>query len=131
MQLQDALIFGIAAMILHEMAHVFVALALKVKVHGVGINWKGPYVRRASGTAAENLAITLAGPGINLWLALLLHHMSPNLALCHLAIGVTNLLPIPSSDGLRALHLVRNLVSLWGGSVATSSTPVVVSSEMK
>jgi hypothetical protein len=40
--LQDALIFGIAAMILHEMAHVSVALAVKVKVHQVGINWKGP-----------------------------------------------------------------------------------------
>jgi Zn-dependent protease len=131
MPLQDALLLGIAAMIVHEMAHVSFALALKVKVHQVGINWKGPYVRRASGTAAENLAITLAGPGINLWLALLLHHMSPHFALCNLAIGISNLLPIPSSDGSRALHLIRNLVNLWGGSVATSSMPVAVSSEIK
>jgi hypothetical protein len=113
MPLQNALILGIAAMILHEMAHVSVALALHVKVHQVGINWKGFYVRRASGTAVENLAITLAGPGINLLLALLLHHMYPHFALCHLAIGV------------------RNLVNLSGGSVATSPMPVAVSSVMK
>ena len=79
MSLQDALIFGIAAMILHEMAHVSVALALKAKVHQVGINWKGLYVRRAPGTVVENLAITLAGPGINLWLALLVFVAGPSL----------------------------------------------------
>lgn len=131
MQVQDALTFGIAAMILHEMAHVAVALALRVKVHQVGISLKGPYIRRASGTAIQNLAITLAGPGINICLALLLHRVSPNFALCNLAIGVTNLLPIPASDGSRALDLISKSVSLWGRSVATSSMPVSVSPEMK
>jgi Zn-dependent protease len=131
MQIQDALIFAIAAMILHEMAHVVAALALKVKVHQVGINWRGPYIRRASGTAKQNLAITLAGPSINLWLALLFYRTSPNFALCNLVIGVTNLLPIPASDGSRALHLLSKSGGVWGMSGATSSMPVSISPEMK
>jgi Zn-dependent protease len=107
MQLQDALISSLAAMLLHEMAHVAVALALKVKVHQVGMNWSGPYIRRECGTAKQNLAITLAGPGVNLWLALLFHRISPNFALCNLIIGITNLLPISASDGSRALRLIK------------------------
>jgi Zn-dependent protease len=107
MQLYDAFTSGIAAMVLHELAHIAAALTLKVKIHQVGINWRGPYIRREIGTAKQNLVITLSGPGINLLLALLFHRMSPNFALCNLVIGVTNLLPIPASDGSRALHIIR------------------------
>ncbi len=106
MQISDALLSGTAAMLLHEMAHVAAALALRVKVHRIGINWRGPYVMREYGTARRNLSITLAGPGMNLALALLFHRIIPNFAFCNLIIGVTNLLPLPSSDGARALHLI-------------------------
>jgi Zn-dependent protease len=111
MQLQEALLFGIAAMVLHEAGHVVAALALNVKVHKVGLHWKGPYIRRSSGTAAQNFVITLAGPGMNLWLALLFYRASPHFALCNLVIGVVNLMPIPASDGSRALQLI----SQWAG----------------
>lgn len=116
MQVQDAVTYGLAATLLHEMAHLAVAVALKVKVHQVGINWRGPYLRRASGTTKQNLAITLAGPLSNLWLALLFYRVSPNFALCNLVIGITNLLPIPASDGSRALRLISNSASLYGTS---------------
>jgi len=106
MQLHDAFTFGIAAMVLHELAHVAAALTLKVKIYQIGINWRGPYIRRKIGTAKENLAITLSGPGINLLLAMLFHRISPSLALCNLLIGVSNLLPIPASDGSRALLII-------------------------
>ena len=124
MQLQEALLFGIAAMVLHEAGHVVTALALNVKVHKVGLHWKGPYIRRSSGTAAQNFVITLAGPGMNLWLALLFYRVSPHFALCNLVIGVVNLMPIPASDGSRALQLI----SQWAGSsgiFSAHSTPVV------
>jgi Zn-dependent protease len=124
MQLQDSLTLGIAAMILHEMAHVAAAMTVKVKVYQVGIHWKGPYIRRACGTAKQNLAITLAGPAINLLLALLLHHASPNFALCNLVIGVTNLLPIPASDGSRAIHLIRHSGGLRRMLAWASSMPI-------
>ncbi len=120
MQIQDALTFGLAATLLHEVAHLAVAWALKVKVHQVGLNYRGPYIRREAGTAKQNLAITLAGPLSNLWLALLFYRLSPNFALCNLVIGVTNLLPIPASDGSRALRLLSNSASLDGASTPKS-----------
>ncbi|WP_348268533.1 hypothetical protein [Edaphobacter sp. DSM 109919] len=131
MQLQEAVIFGIAAMALHEMGHVAAARALKVKVHQVGINWKGPYIRRACGTTTQNLAITLAGPGMNLWLAFMFYRVSPNFALSNLLIGVINLLPIPASDGSRVLQLMRKLISLSDGTVATTATPITGGAEVK
>jgi len=112
MPLQNALLLGLAAMFLHEVGHVAAALALKVKVHQVGINRKGAYLRREAGTARQNLAITLSGPGINLALAFLFHDINPHFALCNLVIGITNLLPIPASDGSRALALVRRSIAL-------------------
>lgn len=131
MQIQEAVIFGIAATALHEVGHVAAALALKVKVHQVGINRKGPYIRRACGTTTQNLAVTLAGPGMNLWLAFMFYRVSPNFALCNLLIGVINLLPIPASDGSRVLQLMWKLVSLSDGTVATTSTPIISSAEVK
>lgn len=107
MQIQNLITYGIAALVLHEMAHIIAAVALNVKVHQIGFTWKGPYVRRACGTAKQNLTITIAGPGMNLLLALLLLRISPDFALCNLITGAFNLLPIPSSDGSRALHLIR------------------------
>jgi Zn-dependent protease len=113
MQLTDAFTSGIAAMILHEWAHVAAALALKVKIYQVGINWRGPYVRRNAGGPTQNLAITLSGPGINLLLAMMLLRTSPNFALCNLVIGVSNLLPIRASDGSRALHIIRESLTRY------------------
>jgi len=107
MQISDALLSGTAAILLHEMAHIAAALALRVKIHRIGVNWRGPYVVREHGTERRNLSITLAGPGANLAFALLFHRISPNFAFCNLIIGVTNLLPLPSSDGARALNLIR------------------------
>ena len=99
-------------MFLHEMGHLAAALALHVKVHQVGISRKGAYIRREAGTAGQNLAITIAGSGLNLSLALLFHYVSPHLALCNLVIGVVNLLPIPASDGSRAFNLISNSLHL-------------------
>lgn len=112
MQFKDAILFGLAAMLLHEMGHMAAALALRVKIHQVGISRKGAYIRREAGTATQNFIITLAGPGTNLWLALLFQHISPHFALCNLVIGITNLLPLPASDGSRALELIRKSVHL-------------------
>ncbi len=111
-------------MLLHEMGHIASALALKVPIHQVGISWRGPYIRRQPGTAKQNFAITLAGPGVNLWLALVFHHISPNFALCNLVIGVSNLLPIPASDGTRALNLIRKSIA---SGIAAAHDPMQIS----
>lgn len=116
MQLSDVIPAGIAALILHEVAHVAVALALRVKIYQVGLSWRGPYVRRDCGTTKQNLAVTLAGPGANLGLALLFNAWSPSFALCNLVIGITNILPLPASDGDRAFNLLTAMRGALGSS---------------
>ena len=98
------LIDAVASVVVHEMAHLIAAFLLKVKIKKVGITWKGPYLKRESGTPPRNLVITLAGPGINILLAILTRHMYPTFALNNIVLGVFNLLPIPTFDGHRALH---------------------------
>jgi Zn-dependent protease len=100
---------AVLAVLLHELAHLAAAFAIRVRVYQVGISWKGPFIRRESGTAIQNLAITLAGPGINLLLAFLLHHINPGFALYNFVLGLCNLLPFPSSDGSRALSLLTTI----------------------
>jgi Zn-dependent protease len=100
---------GSLAVILHELAHVVAASALRVRLYQIGITWRGPFIRRDPGTVLQNLAITLAGPGTNLLLAFLLHRTNPVFSLSNLVLGITNLLPFPSSDGSRALCLLRTI----------------------
>ena len=98
---------GVVACVLHEAGHIVCAKSLGVEVKQVGINWKGFYVRRSLGTPAQNLAITLAGPMVNVMLVLL-WKMFPAFALANLIVGVVNLLPIRNSDGSRALGLMKS-----------------------
>jgi Zn-dependent protease len=98
---------GLAAIAVHEMAHIAAAGMLRVRVKAVGLTWKGPYVRRELGTNPQNLAITLAGPGANLLLAIACWHSNPVFALNNAILGLFNLIPIPFSDGRRALDLLQ------------------------
>lgn len=99
---------GLAAIAVHEMAHIAAAGMLRVRVKAIGLTWKGPYVRREPGTDPQNLVITLAGPGINLLLAFACWHANPVFALNNAILGLFNLLPIPMSDGRRALALLQD-----------------------
>lgn len=100
---------ALTAIVVHELAHIATARCLGVAVKQVGLTWKGPYLRRAPGTPGQNLAITLAGPGLNLLLAAATLHSNPDFALNNAVLGVFNLLPIPCADGQRALHLLRGM----------------------
>lgn len=103
-------IFGLFAIILHELSHIAVAKLVGLKVKRVGINWKGPYVARECGNDLQNLQVSLAGPVSNLLLATAFWTVAPTFAMANLVIGAFNILPIPSSDGRRALGLARRLV---------------------
>lgn len=84
MQLIDTILAGLAAMLLHETAHMVAAFLFNLRIYQIGVSWRGPYIRRESGTTGQNLAVTLAGPGINIWLAALFYGISPTFALCNL-----------------------------------------------
>jgi Zn-dependent protease len=100
------------SLLLHEVGHILTATVLKVPVREFGISVHGAYVIRARGTRSRDDAlISLAGPIMNLVLivpSLLLPHIGIQIAACNLALFVLNLLPIPSSDGLRIGR------ALWG-----------------
>jgi Zn-dependent protease len=105
----DYLLACIAAVLLHEMAHVLAARASGIRVKRVGIAWKGPYIVREQGPAVANLCIALAGPVLNLALALSFWRFAPQFGLVNLALGGYNLLPIRGLDGCHALAAYRKL----------------------
>jgi Zn-dependent protease len=100
------------SLLLHEVGHILGATALKVPVREFGISVHGAYIVRArSLRGRDDALISLAGPVMNLVLifpSLFLPHIGIQIAFCNLTLCVLNLLPIPSSDGLRIAR------SLWG-----------------
>jgi Zn-dependent protease len=106
----DYLLACIAAVLLHETAHVLAARASGIRVKRVGIDWKGPYIVREQGPPFANLCIALAGPVLNLALALSFWTFAPQFGLVNLALGGYNLLPfIRGLDGHHALAAYRKL----------------------
>lgn len=100
------------SLLLHEVGHILGATALRVPVREFGISSYGAYVIRARGDCGRDDAlISLSGPLMNLVLicpSLFLSHIGVQIAYCNLALCVLNLVPIPSSDGLRIAR------SIWG-----------------
>lgn len=104
----NGLLFGLLAMVLHEIGHLCVAQALGLKVKKVGICWKGMYTVREAGPPEINFQVSLAGPLTNLAL-MALWPVSPVFGLANLFVGLCNLLPIPGSDGRRALNCLKEI----------------------
>ena len=104
----NGILFGLLAMVLHEIGHVCVAQALGLKVKNVGFNLKGMYTVREAGPPEINFQVSLAGPLTNLAL-MALWPVSPVFGLANLFMGFCNLLPIPGSDGRRALNCLREM----------------------
>jgi Zn-dependent protease len=115
----------VASLLLHEMGHMLVASMLGVPVREFGLCLGGAYNRR--GTASrrrQELLIASAGPMVNLLLigSLVLPLIGPQLAYCNLVLCVVNLLPLPSSDGLRILRALSGS-GRQTGMVAAISEP--------
>jgi len=100
----------IAAVILHELGHLLVATAVGIRVKRVGIAWRGPYIVREQGRPLGNFCTALAGPALNLLLAVVLWSSAPQFSLINLLLGAYNLVPfIPGLDGYNALVAYRKL----------------------
>jgi Zn-dependent protease len=97
-----------ASLLLHEMGHMLAAIMLGVPVREFGLSLSGAYNRRAyAGRRRDEVFISAAGPLMNLLLVLPLLYLpviGTKLAICNLGLCVVNLLPLPSSDGLRILR---------------------------
>jgi Zn-dependent protease len=100
----------VVSLLLHEVGHMLAAIMLRVPVREFGLCLRGAYNCRAyAGRRRGEVLISAAGPLMNLLLvlpSLYLPAIGTKLALCNLTICVVNLLPLPSSDGLRILRTI-------------------------
>jgi len=100
----------LASLLLHEVGHILAARLLWVPVREFGLRLGGAYNRRAfASRRRDEILISAAGPLMNLLLVvpvLFIPRIGAQLGLGNLALCVVNLLPIPSSDGLRILRAV-------------------------
>ena len=104
----------IGAAFCHELGHLMCARSLRLKIRRLGMNWRGPYIIREQGNPLQNLAVSIAGPLMNLTLAGAMV-LGPWLGtgavmfgLYNLVLGLYNLLPVSYSDGRRIVNLLFN-----------------------
>ena len=102
-----------AAILLHEVGHL--TMARIAGVRGACVSLLG--FHPGCGTDAQNLVVALAGPVLNLVLAIFgafsyYEHGIPLagwFAMANAILGIHNLLPVPHSDGARVVELVRRM----------------------
>lgn len=120
------MIYNIALVILafaaHELGHVLAAWWFGVRVRKIGVGRLGAYVQRARTAGWPEILICLAGPSMNLALAIAFAHRSPWFMLCNATFCWVNLLPIANSDGTHAIEAFsdmrwKQLVDRVGASV--------------
>lgn len=114
------------AILLHEYAHAFVAFRCGVMPESITLQWLGgtTKLQREPYTRADRIRVTIAGPAVNLILALIGYALAPlatnwlvgwsldTLALINVALGIFNLLPAIPLDGGRVLYLL--IGGRWG-----------------
>ena len=100
---------GIAALC-HEMGHIAALWLFGTPVQGISFTGFGVEIRADTRylSYGKDIICTLAGPGVNLLLAVICSRLSGDylLAGANLLQGAFNLMPLPGLDGARALHLV-------------------------
>lgn len=105
--MSNYLLTCVLAILLHELAHVALAYACGLRVKRMGISWIGPYLVREQGTAVINICVTLAGPIMNLAMAVVFWRTAVLFAQVNLILGAYNLLPfVPQTDGRRAWNVL-------------------------
>ena len=101
------MLLGVPAMVLHEGGHVVTAILCGIKVKRVGVCSKGLYTVREPGPRWINVAVSAAGPFVNLVLAVALWNSMPTFAMVNVVACLYNLLPLANSDGTRILGLLK------------------------
>jgi Zn-dependent protease len=98
------------SLVIHEVAHVLVALFFAVPVHGIGIKFKGAYTfRKYASRRRHDVLIAAAGPFANLVLmfaSFFVPRIGVWLAEWNCGIALINLLPLPGADGYRILKTI-------------------------
>lgn len=97
----------LASLLLHECGHLLAARASGVKTREIGFCLRGSYIRREPARMPlDDAAIALSGPLMNALIAAVLWTVPGVghwLAIYNLILAVSNLVPLPGSDGRRVL----------------------------
>jgi len=115
LQFGQELLFSYAIMILHELAHIFTAGLLGIRLKQIEVLPFGVMAKFKTEVFRERdeIIFSLAGPAFNLCLfALALAYGNQFLMAINLALFITNMLPIIPLDGGRALRAILSLK--WG-----------------
>jgi Zn-dependent protease len=101
----------ISAIVIHECGHALAAWIFRFRFIGIGFGILGPYLRVFGNyRRKQNAIVALAGPGANCLAGGILATLGmPVIGLLVAAVGIVNLLPIPGSDGLKAIRAVLGL----------------------
>lgn len=101
----------IIAIVIHECGHALAAWTFRFRFIGIGFGIYGPYVRVfGNHRRQENAIVALAGPGANCLAGEILAKLGlPMTGVLVAAVGIVNLLPIPGSDGLKAIRAALGL----------------------
>jgi stage IV sporulation protein FB len=103
----------IASLLIHEAGHLLAAKLCGVRVKAIGLCVKGAYLRRKdSKRAGAELLIAICGPLASILMFFILRGDLPVfhwVAQLNLVVALSNLLPIPSTDGAR---IARALVAI-------------------
>lgn len=114
----------LASLLLHEAGHLAMAQALGVRVRAVGLCLKGAYLHRSdSRSAVSELLIALAGPAVSFLLYASLRKGDAILqwvAILNLVLAISNLIPLPGTDGARICQSVQSLARRRSGDAETA-----------
>ena len=105
----------VACLAAHEAGHAVTAAATRTKVSALGFCLKGAYIRRSRAKGGVEILISIAGPIVNLLLAILLwstHGIQAFLAQMNAFLFLINMWPHRGSDGQRILAELRGMVKV-------------------
>jgi Zn-dependent protease len=103
-----------ASLLAHEAAHTLLADLNQTRVKALGFCKWGVYLRREKAQGIAEIAISAAGPTVNLLIAYFFHDFTGSGTLAWLSqmnafLFIFNILPIGGSDGKRILITLREL----------------------
>lgn len=104
---ENTVVFCILAAVLHELGHIVMMKALKVRLRAVSLRLFDVLMEAdPPGSLAADVLITLGGPMSNFLFALLCAVLGMRLWMPHLVLGIFNLLPVEGLDGGHLLYIV-------------------------
>lgn len=106
------LVAAVLAAMFHELCHIAAARSLKLSWSGFAADTGGMVIYMGAMLPKETILVTAAGP-LGSLLLIILVRIWPQIAVCGLAQGLFNLLPVYPLDGGRILYCLMGSKGRW------------------